>query len=166
MIQKLETKEGDLLAKTQMLKEEFRSVGLEPTLLDNSDSLKNAIKSTTEEMKKQMISWREISETGDELPQIAAKWKLNAIQIKSGSNEMKIFKKNIDLYVSSLKNVFKNNSEAFKKIPGFQDTESKLDELKQKFDNGTISAEEFANEFDKLSNKMKTQMNSKLYLEI
>ena len=45
MIQKLETKEGDLLAKTQMLKEEFKSVGLDPTLLDNSDRLKNAINS-------------------------------------------------------------------------------------------------------------------------
>ena len=107
-----------------------------------------------------MISWREISETGDELPQIAARWKLNATQIKSGSNEMKTFKKNVDLYISSLKNVIENNSKAFKKVPGIQDTMSKLDELKQKFDNGTIGVEKFANEFDKLSNKMKTQMNS------
>lgn len=160
MIQKLETKEGDLLAKTQMLKEEFKSVGLDPTLLDNSDRLKNAINSTTEQLKEQMISWRKISETGDELPQIAARWKLNATQIKSGSNEMKTFKKNVDLYISSLKNVVKNNSKAFSKVPGIQDTMSKLDELKQKFDNSTIGAEEFANKFDKLSNKMKTQMNS------
>ena len=157
---KLSSEETELLAKIQILKQEFKSVGLDPTLLDNSDRLRNAINSTTEQLKEQMISWREISETGDELPQIAARWKLNATQIKSGSNEMKTFKKNVDLYVSSLKNVVKNNSKAFSKVPGIQDTMSKLDELKQKFDNGTIGAEEFANEFDKLSNKMKTQMDS------
>lgn len=159
-LSKLSSKETELLAKMQILKKEFKDVNLDPTLLDNSDRLKNAINSTTEQLKEQMISWREISETGDELPQIAAKWKLNATQIKSGSNEMKTFKKNVDLYVSSLKNIVKNNSKAFSKVPGIQDTMSKLDELKQKFDNGTIGAEEFANEFDKLSNKMKTQMNS------